>query len=70
MNLRTEREQAINDHAYWQGRADAKAEHPDRLPDRRECVQCGSKIRRGQLGKIWPTGAMSCRLCYDADFGL
>lgn len=34
-----------------------------------ECVQCGARRKRGEFGKWWPTGAWSCRLCFQADFG-
>jgi hypothetical protein len=33
-----------------------------------ECVQCGARRKRGEFGKWWPTGAWSCRLCYESDF--
>lgn len=36
---------------------------------RRQCVQCGAFIRRGEFAHGWPTGAVSCELCFLADFG-
>lgn len=30
------------------------------------CIQCGISVR---VGHAWPTGAVSCSLCYFADWG-
>lgn len=31
------------------------------------CVQCGSSVR---VGYTWPSGAVSCDLCYWADWSM
>lgn len=37
------------------------------MQSRPRCVQCGDLLRG--WAKQWPTGAASCRACYDSDFG-